>query len=149
VDLVNEFAIAVVGAAGAAVAAWVFFQFRRGSSFAITEAAATQLPWSAPTQTVLTVSFDRSHADARPKITAISILDAQRHTRQEFTFTGADAARIRDGRMTLADTENETITVEVLRDGQPGVFDLDGLYVEVAAGRSASKFAEIRVVDPG
>jgi hypothetical protein len=147
--MANLAPFALVGAAAVAVATWAFFQFRQASPFAVTEAAATQLPWSAPTQTVLTVSFDRSHADARPKITAIGILDAQRHTRQEFTFSGADAVRIRDGGMTLADSDNETITVEVLRDGQPGVFDLDGLYVEVAAGRSASKSAEIRVVDPG
>jgi hypothetical protein len=139
-------AIGVVGAAGAAAVT----RRRQVSTFAVSEAAATQLPWSAPTRTVLTVTLDAAHVEARPRITALRIVDADRRPRPEFTFAGDDAVRLREGALVLAGAEDETtITVEVLRDGQSGVFDLDGLYVELMAGRSAGKVAEIRVIDPG
>jgi hypothetical protein len=134
----GEGAIAAAGVAALAVVGWRVLGRRRGGTFAIAEAVATQLPWSAPTRTVLTVTLDRPHADVRPAITVLGIVDAERRARPEFTFAGPTEA-----------DDDDTVTVEVLRDGQPGVFDLDGLYIEVTAGHSGGGRAEIRVVDPG
>jgi hypothetical protein len=141
---------AVVGAICAEGARWVFNQFRRSYSFAITSAQVIHRPVSNPTSTTLVVALDSSNTEAKPTITSVAILDRDYHThREEYTLVGTDAAKVSAGDVTLGDLGNQTLVFEVCSRGTSGYFDLDRLVVEVKAGASARQFGLITTYSGG
>ncbi len=138
----------IVGVLGTEGTHWFLNQIRRAESFTITSATVEHVPTSAPEVTILVVALDSSNTKATPKITSIAMVDANRLSVADYTFTGADAAKIRDGKVVLANLGNETVMVEVLHQGRSGIYDLDDLLVEVRASDSACKTSPIRRSGP-